>query len=193
MTFDSDIDIDLADRNQLLEHIKHIPAAIIRDGEYVKHNTGIYPTQIPFNPITGLCTLDHKAAEARGYIKIDLLNLHIYEQIQSEEELDVLMQQTPPWHRLREREFCEQLIHLNNQYDLLIRMPEPIDSIEKLAMFLAVIRPTKRHLAGLAWSEVAKTVWDKPTDGSYGFKRAHAIAYSHVVAINMLLLDYKTT
>ena len=124
---------------------------------------------------------------------IDLLNLHIYEQIQSEEELDVLMQQTPPWHRLREREFCEQLIHLNNQYDLLTRMPEPIDTIEKLSMFLAVIRPTKRHLAGLTWSEVAKTVWDKPTDGSYGFKRAHAIAYSHVVAINMLLLDYKTT
>ena len=83
-------------------------------------------------------------------------------------------------------------VHPSLKHDLLMRMPEPVDSIEQLAMFLAVIRPTKRHLAGLAWSEVAKTVWDRSEDG-YQFKRAHAIAYSHVVAINMLLLDYKTT
>lgn len=192
MNFDADIDIDLADRNKLLEHIRHIPAAINRDGTWVRHNTGIFVTEIPHNPITGLSTIDYKEAENRGYIKIDLLNLHIYEQIKSEEELDVLLQQDPPWHRLREREFTEQLIHLGNQYDLLMRMPEPVDSIERLAMFLAVIRPVKRHLAGLTWHKVAETVWDRTEDG-YVFRKAHAIAYAHVVAINMLLLHYTTT
>ena len=192
MKFDADIDIDLADRNRLLEHIKYTHAAIYRDGQWIRHNTGVYATSIPRNPITGLATIDYKEAEERGYIKLDLLNLHIYEQIKSEDELDVLLAQTPPWHRLREREFCEQLIHLGNQYDLLMRMPEPTDSIERLAMFLAVIRPAKRHLAGCTWDRVAQTVWEKTEDG-YVFRKAHAIAYAHVVAINMLLLDYATT
>jgi hypothetical protein len=192
MKFDADIDIDLADRNQLLEHIKHIPAAILRDGTWVRHNTGIYATPIPYNPITGLATVDYAQAEERGYIKLDLLNLHIYNRVQSEEELDILLQQEPPWHRLVERQFTEQLIHLGNQYELLQRMPEPITNMEQLAMFLAVIRPAKRHLAGLPWRQVAETVWQRSED-QYVFRRAHAVAYAHVVAINMLLLHYATT
>jgi hypothetical protein len=66
-------------------------------------------------------------------------------------------------------------------------MPEPVDSIPRLAMFLAVIRPGKKHLIGKTWSEVAKTVWDKGTDG-YVFKKAHAIAYANLVVVHMNLL-----
>jgi hypothetical protein len=136
--------------------------------------------------------VDYAQAEERGYIKLDLLNLHIYNRVQSEEELDILLQQEPPWHRLVERQFTEQLIHLGNQYELLQRMPEPITNMEQLAMFLAVIRPAKRHLAGLPWRQVAETVWQRSED-QYVFRRAHAVAYAHVVAINMLLLHYATT
>jgi hypothetical protein len=56
-------------------------------------------------------------------------------------------------------------------------------------MFLAVIRPAKRHLIGLPWAKVAETVWEKSTDGSYGFKKSHAISYSHLVAVHMNLLS----
>ena len=66
-------------------------------------------------------------------------------------------------------------------------MPEPVDSIPRLAMFLAIIRPGKKHLIGLPWKEVAKTVWDKGTDG-YTFKRSHAVAYAHLVVVHMNLL-----
>jgi len=52
---------------------------------------------------------------------------------------------------------------------------------------LAVIRPAKKHLIGLPWSEVAKTVWDKGSDG-YQFKRAHAVGYAHLVVVHMNLL-----
>ena len=83
--------------------------------------------------------------------------------------------------------FVEKLIHLNNQYYNLQKMPEPVDSIPRLAMFLAVIRPGKKHLIGERWSEVAKTVWDKGTDG-YTFKQSHAISYSWLVAVHMNLL-----
>jgi hypothetical protein len=67
-------------------------------------------------------------------------------------------------------------------------MPEPVDSITRLAMFLAVIRPGKKHLIGKSWKDVAKTVWDKGSDG-YTFKKSHAIAYSHLVVVHMNLLE----
>jgi hypothetical protein len=54
-------------------------------------------------------------------------------------------------------------------------------------MFLAVIRPAKKHLIGRTWNEIAKTVWDKGDDG-YHFKKAHAISYSWLVAVHMNLL-----
>jgi hypothetical protein len=57
-------------------------------------------------------------------------------------------------------------------------------------MFLAIIRPAKRHLIGKKWSEVAETVWKTGNDG-YGFKRSHSIAYSHLVVVNMNLLEAK--
>jgi hypothetical protein len=66
-------------------------------------------------------------------------------------------------------------------------MTEPIDSIPRLAMFLALIRPAKKHLIGKSWKEVSQTVWDKGDDG-YAFKKAHAIGYAWLVAVHMNLL-----
>jgi hypothetical protein len=93
----------------------------------------------------------------------------------------------PDWSKLKDKSFVEKLIHLNNQYYNLVKMPEPIDSIPRLAMFLAVIRPGKKHLIGKTWSEISKTVWDKGTDG-YIFKKSHSISYSWLVAVHINLL-----
>jgi len=54
---------------------------------------------------------------------------------------------------------------------------------------LSVIRPSKRHLIGLKWAEVAKTVWEKPNDDSYYFKKSHAISYAMLVQVHMNLLS----
>ena len=70
----------------------------------------------------------------------------------------------------------------------MLKMPQEIDSIPRMAMFISVIRPAKRHLIGQPWSEVAKTVWEKPTDDSYYFKKSHSLAYAHLVAVNLNLL-----
>jgi hypothetical protein len=67
-------------------------------------------------------------------------------------------------------------------------MPESLDSIPRLAMFLAVIRPAKRHLIGKIWKEVNDTVWDKDHTG-YSFKKSHAVAYAHLVVVHMNLLE----
>jgi hypothetical protein len=66
-------------------------------------------------------------------------------------------------------------------------MPEPIDSIPRLAMFLAVIRPSKKHLIGEPWNVVNQSVWDRNVDG-YVFRKSHAVAYAHLVVVHMNLL-----
>ncbi len=188
MKFKSDIDIDVGNRDQALAVIKHTAASIIHNDKNTKHNTGVYFTPIPVDPFTARASLDYEAAEDRGYIKVDVLNVGLYQQVKSEQHLLALMQREPDWDRLYDPEFCAQLIHIGAHYDTLIKMPEAVNSIPRLAMFLAVIRPAKRHLIGRTWREVAETVWERPADGSYYFKKAHAISYSHLVAVNMNLL-----
>jgi hypothetical protein len=146
----------------------------------------VYATDIPVDPFSGSASLDYNVAEDRGYMKLDLLNVHVYKQVKSEEHLIKLMQD-PDWTKLYNPTICGQLIHINNHYDTLLKMPEPVDSIPRLAMFLAVIRPAKRHLIGKIWKEVSATVWDK-VEGEYAFKAAHAIAYSQLVVVNLNLL-----
>jgi hypothetical protein len=185
MKFNTDVDIDFADRQKILDIIPHVGASI---SHTKAHNTGVYVTEIPCDPITNRAAIDYHQAEERGYIKLDFLNVGLYNQIRNEDHLIELMQTDPPWHRLYEPEFCAQLIHIGNHYDTLIRMPEAVNSIARLAMFLAIIRPAKRHLIGLPWADVAKTVWEKPQDNSYYFKKSHSVGYSHLVVVNMNLI-----
>jgi len=189
MKFKSDIDIDFGDRTQILDLIAHTPASIMRDGKLVKHNTGVYFQTIPVDPFSGLSSIEHKESEDRGYIKLDFLNVNVYRQVKNPEHLQQLIKQEPDWSRLRDRSFCEQLIHIGDHYDTLTKMPEPVNSIPRLAMLLAVIRPSKRNLIGKSWKEVAETVWEKPTDDAYYFKKAHAVAYAHLVVVNMNLIS----
>jgi len=189
MKFTSDIDIDFGNRDDVLRLVKHIPASIFRDEKILNHNSGIYVTDIPMDPVTGRASIDYQAAEARGYIKLDFLNVTLYNQVRDEQHLLQLMAKEPAWDRLYDREFCAKLIHIGNHYDTLIKMPQAVNSIARLAMYLAIIRPAKRHLIGLPWDQVAETVWDKPTDNSYYFKKSHSIGYSHLVVVNMNLLE----
>ena len=182
-----DIDIDFGNRDLILEHIKHVPAAMRNVSPIRKHNTGVYVTEIPYDSFNDMANIDYTEAEDRGYLKLDLLNVHVYDQIKSEEELIELMRE-PNWDRLRNKEFVEQLVHLGNHYNNLQKMPEPVNSIPRLSMFLACIRPAKKHLLGKTWGEVASAVWEK-TDEGYSFKKSHSVAYAHLVVVHMNLLE----
>ena len=111
MKFNSDIDIDFGNRDKILEHIKHIPAAMRKVNPIRKHATGIYVTDIPYDAINGIANLDYTEAENRGYIKLDLLNVHVYDKVRDETHLTELMRE-PKWERLNDRVFVEKLIHL---------------------------------------------------------------------------------
>lgn len=185
MRFNSDIDIDTGDRDKLLSLIEHTKASIHK-AEIKKHNTGIYITDIPYDPVNDMSAIDYEVAEERGYFKLDILNVHVYNHVKNEQHLIELMKE-PDWERLKDSEFVSKLIHIGNHYNTLQRMPEPINTIPRLAMFLAIIRPGKKHLIGLPWNEVSKTIWEKE-EGTYSFKKSHAIAYAHLVVVHMNLL-----
>lgn len=193
MKFSSDIDIDFPDRNKALALLQHVPAGIIRNGILTKHASGVYVSDIPQDPFNGIASIDYQVAEGRGYVKLDFLNVSLYNQVKDEAHLLELMHTEPEWDKLYDREFCSKLIHIGNHYDTLIAFPEAVNSIPRMMMFLAVIRPGKRHLVGLPWKDVAKTIWDKPTDGSYAFKKSHSCAYSHLVAVHMNLLTEQSS
>ncbi len=187
MKFQADIDIDFGDRDKVLEHIKHIPASIYRNDEFVPHNTGVYVNNIPQHPITKLASIDHKEAEQRGYVKLDFLNVSVYQQIHSEEELDVLMSLEPPWEKLQDPEFVKNIIHIGNHYDI-VKTLKP-NTIDKMAAVLAIIRPSKRYLLNKDWETINQEVWTKPTDGNYYFKKSHATSYAYLVVVHMNLLN----
>jgi hypothetical protein len=187
MRFNSDVDIDFADRDKILEIIEHIPASMRNVNPIRKHNTGIYVTDIPYDPVNNMANIDYVEAEKRNYVKLDFLNVHVYEHIKDENHLIELMHE-PDWTKLKDKSFVEKLIHLNNQFNTLEKMPEPINSIPRLAMFLAVIRPGKKHLIGKTYKEINETVWEKDING-YSFKKSHAIAYAHLVVVHMNLIQ----
>lgn len=187
MKFSSDIDIDLGNRDLILEYIKHIPASMRNVNPIRKHATGVHVTDIPYDPEYDMAALDYEEAERRGYFKLDLLNVHVYNQVRDENHLIELMRE-PNWQKLNDKKFVEQLIHLGNHYNQIQKMPEPIDSLPRLAMFLAIIRPAKKHLIGRPWTEVSKSVWDKE-NSAYIFKKSHSVAYAQLVVVHMNLLE----
>ena len=97
-----DIDIDLGDRNEILKLIKHVPAMQQVQDSFRKHNSGVYVTEIPTNPITGVASIDYEQAEQRGYIKIDFLNVSIYQLVKDQKHYLKLMSTEPAWSRLWE-------------------------------------------------------------------------------------------
>lgn len=187
MKFQGDVDIDFGSRELILEHIKHTPASMREVSPIRKHSSGVHITDVPYDPVNDMASIDYAKAEARGYFKLDLLNVHVYSQVRDEAHLKYLMRE-PNWDMLLHKETVEQLIHLGNHFYSIQRMPDPINSIPRLAMFLAIIRPAKKHLIGQSWSDVSKQVWQKDMDGGYSFKRSHSVGYAHLVVVHMNLL-----
>lgn len=178
-----DIDIDIRDREEILELINHIPASIIKDDTIEKHNTGVYIQNIPKDPITGLASIDYDRAEELGYIKIDLLNLNAYKDIKSNEKIQELIDKEPTWDLLQHEEIVAKLYHIHDHFDIVNKMKP--ESVEQLAMVLALIRPGKRYLLGRNWTEIEKEIWVKKEGDKYSFKKAHGLAYALLIVMQM--------
>jgi hypothetical protein len=184
----ADIDLDFADRNQILRLIQHTPARQLHQEQVRRHNSGVYVTDIPYDPINQCAALDYEAAESRGYFKIDFLNMSVYQLIKSPEHYEQMLSQEPNWSRLwTDTAWTSQLVHVGNYTDLLKTMRP--DSIPRMAAFISIIRPGKAHLQNQLWDQVFESVWDGDTSRGYTFKRSHSISYAALVALHMNLLS----
>lgn len=182
---DTDIDIDFADRMKALQGLDHVPASMVDNNSQVRrHPSGVYFQDVPTHPLTGLCAFTYDEAEKLGYFKVDFLNNSIYEGVRDTDHLQELMDREPPWELLEFKKVVEELAHLREHYGT-VQQIKP-QSVDDLAVVLALIRPGKNHLLGKPRDQIDAEIW-KRTEG-YNFKRAHAIAYAVSIVVQMNLI-----
>jgi hypothetical protein len=183
----TDIDMDFADRNEALRHLPHIPASMNgRDGNFVRHNSGVYFQNIPVNPFTELASIPYEEAEDLGYFKLDFLNNSIYAHVRDGAHLEQLRTQEPEWSLLDDPDFVAMLAHIHNHFDVVSTIKP--QSVMDLAVCLALIRPAKKHLLNKSRAEIDKNIWVQPTDDAYWFKKGHAVSYALSIAVQMNLI-----
>ncbi len=172
-----DVDIDLADRFQLLEIVPHVVAVQIIDDRRRSHNSGIYLQKLP-SDLNNLASLDYKTAELRQYFKFDLLNNSAYKIFDSKDELDDMSQREPDWSLFQNADIVAQLPHVHDHLHILEKLKPR--SVEQLAAVLAIIRPGKRYLLNSDWATIDNEVWIRVED-QYSFKKSHAMAYAILI------------
>lgn len=184
----ADIDIDFADRTSALNLIQYTSARQLVQGQVRRHNSGVYVTDIPYDPMHNCAAIDYEAAEQRGYFKLDFLNMSVYQLITDPDHYSAMLTTSPPWDRLwQDTEWAGQLVHVGNYTDLLKNMRP--QTIPQMAAFISVIRPGKAHLQNQPWQDVFASVWDGDDSQGYTFKKSHAISYAALVALHMNLLN----
>jgi hypothetical protein len=184
----ADIDLDLANRDQLLQLIRATPARQLHQDQVRRHNSGVYVTDIPWDPVNACASIDYETAEQLGYFKIDLLNMSVYQLIRDADHYQHMLDQEPSWNRLwTDPDWVSQLVHVGNYAELLKTMRP--DSIPRMAAFISIIRPGKAHLQNKPWDRVFESVWDGDMSRGFVFKKSHAISYACLVALHMNLIN----
>ena len=185
---DLDIDCPIKTIEILKQKLKLIPASKISENAILPHGVGVYPVDIPVEPISELAAIDYKRAEEEfGFVKIDLLHSVMYEKYSSKEELDMDLQKPIQWDLLKRKEIVETLPHIGKYFSLLQEMP--VHSIEELAMFIAIIRPAKKYMQEevkrRGWDCVKNIIWKKEDTDEYQFKKSHAIGYALMISLGL--------
>jgi hypothetical protein len=65
MKIDSDIDIDFGNRDKLLQVLPHTRAAMRNVKPIRHHATGVYVTEVPYDPINDMASIDYVEADKR--------------------------------------------------------------------------------------------------------------------------------
>ena len=106
--------------------------------------------------------------------------------MKDEKHLVELITKEPDWTLLEERKIVDTLFHIHNHFDIVNKLKPR--SVLELAEVLAIIRPAKRHLLESSKETITNEVWKKPSDGTYYFKKSHAIGYALAIVLQLNLL-----
>lgn len=140
----------------------------------------------PFDPETGLVSVEADMVASMGFNKVDLLTNTFYDKFDSKDEVLAALDSVESfdWGKMQDKSFVEQLPHLSNHF-ALIRQVQP-KSIEDLADCLALIRPGKVDLLQDYLKDKARTrprLYIRPSNGGIYFKKSHAIAYALMIVV----------
>lgn len=189
-----DIDIDTPSDFDPTAFFPSITRAlkVDKDGKLKPHPCGVYFQRIATEPLTGnnLAAIPFERAEDEGYTKIDFLHLGILDGLHNKRLVRKLVRIEPNWDLLLDDDIIPSLFHLRNWgKELKIIKPR---SIEEVADCLALIRPGKRKLVDYyrEKTEWVRSILYQPNeDETYSFKRSHAIAYAHVIVLQLHLIQ----
>ena len=173
-----DVDIDVPSKTD--KSIFGVRSMIEVDGNIQPHPSGYYVDDVPTDPLTGLCAFDVSYGDAQGWQKIDLLSNTSYDMFSSKEEVLRLMDMTPQWDLLLDKDILKRLPHITNHYDILERVRP--SSIEDLADVLALIRPAKINLLDKYVAnpeKIRKKLYLR--SNKHYFKKSHAISYAVMI------------
>lgn len=179
----TDIDIDFQNPEKALEKLPHIKAITTTK---TKHPSSVYFQNVPVDIETGLCAYNSKEALEHNFFKIDFLKNSIYDYVHDEEHLDRLLNQEPLWELFEQKEIVQLLSQVSEHHHILIKYKPK--SIEELAIVIALIRPGKRYLLNKTKQQIDKEIWLPTKDGSYFYKKSHAIAYAASIVVQLNLL-----
>ena len=186
-----DIDIDVrSDFNPKKIFPTAIKASIHKDNKLTAHPCGLYFQDIPTDPISGLSAIPYNNAEDLGCFKLDFLHVHVYDHFTSRGEITELLKHDPDWGLLEIPSVVAQLFQVSKHHELLAQVKPR--SILELADCLALIRPQKRYLLEYYVQDRNATrefLYKKEAGSdSYSFKKAHALAYSLVIVLQLHLV-----
>lgn len=186
--FRADVDIDMQTSFNPAALFPWTRASLVKNGDLAPHPCGVYPQCIPVDGVTKLAAIPYEEAELLNYTKLDFLHLSVYDHFTSKEEIDALLEVEPDWGLLLVQSEQKKLFQLSNHGDILTTVKPR--SIEELADVLALIRPGKKQYAKLYAKDkaaVRRMLYAKDENG-YSFKKAHSIAYSLVIVLQLHLI-----
>jgi hypothetical protein len=188
-----DVDLDVKDRDNAISVLRnYVVASQVNKNVMTPHNTGVYFQNLPIDPITNLSAFPYKEAEELGYFKVDVIPNHVYDLVESNDELQTLLDAPVDWEWFQDERFFEaedrryQLTHLSKYHHLCVMYPP--QSVEDLACLLALIRPGKKYLVAQPWETVKEEVWKKPATEEYFFKKSHSVAFAVLVVLHAQLI-----
>ena len=83
-----DVDLDVKDRDRAVSVLRgYTQASQENKGVLNPHNTGVYFQKVPVDPVSGLSAFPYKEAELVGYFKVDIIPNHVYDLVESNDEL----------------------------------------------------------------------------------------------------------
>jgi hypothetical protein len=183
-----DIDIDTISTFDITKVIgTAVRATKLQDNKLKKHPVGIYLQYMAQDPLTKRAAIPYDIADKYGYTKIDILHLSALDVFDDKEQIKVLLKVQPDWSLLETEENVNKLFQIANHFKIINRIKPK--NIMELADCIAFIRPGKfkwLQLYNINKKIAREKLYTKELSSDY--KKSHAVAYAHIIFIQLHLL-----